>query len=360
MKKLNYVILGAVLFFGFQNCKPYNSASSTAATDSVSPSENLPTESVPEIIPSEQPTKAISIDQRIDAAKKIVMTKPECSLNQLPEGFYWEIGDQNGMIYSDKVDGTDTPTATQKIAIASASKWLYSSYVLQKIGRLRESDIPFLNFTSGYVYPFSGVSHETSCKATESIGECASEVKLSSTAANRFFYSAGHFQYHATNALGLGNLMANELTIEINRQLGTDDIVYLQTNLAGGANTSASQYAEFLRRMLKNEYVMSNHLGEQKVCASAVCAAGAVLSPAPKDEAWSYSLGHWVEDDPVVGDHAFSSAGALGFYPWIDQSKSWYGVFARRAGSTGGQEGTKSLKCGRLVRKAWISGSADF
>jgi hypothetical protein len=81
-----------------------------------------------------------------------------------------------------------------------------------------------------------------------------------------------------------------------------------------------------------------------------------VLSPAPNDEAWSYALGHWVEDDPLVGDHAFSSAGALGFYPWIDASRTWYGVLARRAPTPGGQQGVVSLRCGRLIRQAWVTG----
>jgi CubicO group peptidase (beta-lactamase class C family) len=158
--------------------------------------------------------------------------------------------------------------------------------------------------------------------------------------------------------MGLAALNAGALTAEMRSVLGANDLTYLQTNLAGGANTSAAEYAALLSRMLRDELVMSSLLGSNKVCASSACAAGMVLSPAPPDEQWSYSLGHWVEDDPIVGDHAFSSAGALGFYPWIDESRAWYGVLARRASSPGGNQGVASLRCGRLLRKAWISGVA--
>ena len=38
-----------------------------------------------------------------------------------------------------------------------------------------------------------------------------------------------------------------------------------------------------------------------------------------------------MEDDPAVhGDGAFSSPGAFGFYPWIDSSKSYYGIISRQ------------------------------
>lgn len=336
----------------FQNCSPFNSSK-----DAVNSGPSLQT---PTGTPEEPQPIEITLQQRIDAANTIATTNPNCSLTELPEGFYWEIGDQNGKLYSNSVVGTRTPGPDEMIAVASASKWIYSTYALEKLGTLNEADVPFLNFTSGYVYPLTGADSEASCKAGETIGDCAATVRLKSSAENKFFYSAGHFQYHATNTLGIGSLTATQLTNEINSKLGLQNILYLQTNLAGAVNTTPNQYAEFLRRMLRGVYVMSSHLGHRKVCASAACTAGAVLSPGPTDEEWNYSLGHWVEDDPTVGDHAFSSAGALGFYPWVDSTKTLYGIFARRADSTGGQQGTKSLKCGRLIRKAWVLGSSQF
>jgi hypothetical protein len=297
-----------------------------------------------------------SQQDRITAATQTATTNPACNASLLPEGFYWEIGDRNGLLASGTVSGTDTPTASRVIAIASSSKWIFSTYVLQKLGSLRASDLPFLHFTSGNVFPATKALKEVLCGATETVGECAADVVQDPAAAGNFFYSAGHFQYHAANVMGLGSLKASALTTEITSTVGTFDFVYLQTNLAGGLNTSASGYAAFLRRMLREEYVMSSQLGTNKVCASSACATGAVLSPAPPDEAWNYSLGHWVEDDPTVGDHAFSSAGALGFYPWLDRTKTWYGVLARRAATPAGNEGVASLRCGRLIRQAWVTG----
>jgi hypothetical protein len=294
-----------------------------------------------------------TLEARRAAATQTATTNAACAL---PEGFYWEIGDRDGALVSGSVAGSNTPGATQVIAIASASKWIYSSYVLQKVGSLRQSDVPYLHFTSGEVFPPSSGQREAACGALQTVAECAADVVLSPSSLDHFHYSAGHFQFHAANVMGLGPMNAQALTIEITTTLGLSDGQYLQTNLAGGLNISASSYAAFLRKLLRDEYVMASKLGSEKVCGSAACASGLVLSPAPPDEGWNYSLGHWVEDDPLVGDHAFSSAGALGFYPWIDATRTWYGVLARRAASPGGQQGVVSLKCGRLIRQAWVTG----
>ena len=81
----------------------------------------------------------------------------------------------------------------------------------------------------------------------------------------------------------------------------------------------------------------------------------AVFTPSPRGEQWHYSVGHWVEDDPTVGDGAFSSPGAFGFYPWIDAGKTWYGVLATL--NVGGA--IDSVRCGRLIRKAWLTGTTQ-
>ncbi|MBK7549435.1 MAG: hypothetical protein IPI20_17215 [Rhodoferax sp.] len=68
-------------------------------------------------------------------------------------------------------------------------------------------------------------------------------------------------------------------------------------------------------------------------------------------------MGHWVEDDRLVRRRPpMSSPGAFGFYPWIDASKTYYGVLARQ-GAAG--TGVDSVNCGRLIRKAWVTGVAQ-
>ena len=68
--------------------------------------------------------------------------------------FYWEVGNADGTTASGTVNSsTDSTvyTATTRLAIASASKWFYSSYFVQRTGgALSAADIKFFNFQSGY------------------------------------------------------------------------------------------------------------------------------------------------------------------------------------------------------------------
>jgi len=97
--------------------------------------------------------------------------------------------------------------------------------------------------------------------------------------------------------------------------------------------------------------------------ANAVCTLPATDCRASRltaiPEAWHYGLGHWVEDDPATTPEiniAYSSPGTFGFYPWIDASRSFYGVLARQTKAfTGVDEGYASVKCGRLLRMAWLT-----
>ncbi len=73
---------------------------------------------------------------------------------------------------------------------------------------------------------------------------------------------------------------------------------------------------------------------------------------------WDYSLGHWVETDPATGDGAFSSAGAFGFYPWLDKGKTWWGVLARRSSANDERPARDSAACGAQIRAAWARGNA--
>lgn len=83
---------------------------------------------------------------------------------------------------------------------------------------------------------------------------------------------------------------------------------------------------------------------------------GPRASPVSEGQPWHYSIGHWVEDDPLSGDGAFSSGGTFGFYPWIDATRTTYGVIARVDERGSGRE---SAKCGRLMREAWVTATAQ-
>ena len=61
-------------------------------------------------------------------------------------------------------------------------------------------------------------------------------------------------------------------------------------------------------------------------------------------------------EDTTVSDGAFSSAGAFGFYPWIDATKTLYGIIARVAVAGSGAE---SVACGRALRQTWMTAKAQ-
>ena len=175
----------------------------------------------------------------------------------------------------------------------------------------------------------------------------------------RFAYDGGHMQKHASlvsPGMGLGAMGNAALAAEIRRVLGTDiGIEYTQPQLAGGIRTSAADYAIFLRKILAGQLRISALLGSNATCTNPATCPTAVNSPIGGSLSWHYSIGHWVEDDPASGDGSFSSAGAFGFYPWINADKTLYGIVARLSVAGGGEA---SALCGVRIRKAWETGVA--
>jgi hypothetical protein len=269
--------------------------------------------------------------------------------------FYWEIGDRTARIASGSVHSSDairTYSATTMLNVASASKWMYAAYVVEKrSGSLTARDIRLLNFQSGY-------SSFDTCAAGDTVGSClatGSNGAHTWSTHGKFLYNGGHMQKHASR-MGLDDLDNAGLAAEVRGQIGTEiTMTYTQPQPAGGVRTSADQYAKFLRKILAGDLRMGSALGTHAVCTNPATCASAVSTPIPGGESWHYSLGHWVEDDPRVGDGAFSSPGAFGFYPWIDSDKAYYGIVAR---ATLGGAAIESVKCGRLIREAWIKGYA--
>lgn len=297
------------------------------------------------------------LEQRRKAASATAQGHPECT-DIRP--FYWEIGDRNAAQASGSVSrpGGAAVSADEVMSIASASKWLYSSYFVQRQrGVLTATDVKFFNFWSGY----TNLSNVVGCSAASTVQACldldngngATNGAFSPETENKFDYDGGHMQRHAANN-GLGALDSAALADEVRFQLGTEvELGYGQPQLAGGVFTSARQYAKVLRKMLDGRLAMRSLLGTHPVCTDPATCPTAISTPTPRGEQWHYSIGHWVEDDPLVGDGAFSSPGAFGFYPWIDASKTWYGIVAR-LDLTGAID---SVKCGRLIRKAWLTGT---
>jgi hypothetical protein len=275
--------------------------------------------------------------------------------------FYWEMGDRDQGLAGASVDvaGADPAvTADSELRLASATKWIYAAYVAQRRGgQLLDWDRRMLSLRAGYVQ-FSG------CRADQTVEQCLAwqaNDQFTPDADGRFYYGGGHLQKHAS-LLGLGALDAGQLAAEMRSVLG-QDLAFGMTQAwpGGGATGTPALYARFLRKLLGGELALGSMLGSAPGCASVSgCPTGeALYAPTPAGETWHYSLGHWVEDDPVRGDGAFSNAGAFGFYAWVDSQRSHYGIVARdvaRGGTSGA--GAQSARCGRLIRQAWTTGVA--
>ena len=299
----------------------------------------------PSPAPTPAPTPTPTVSQRSAAAASAAASAADCVAVQ---PFYWSIGDATGKL-ADASVGTSPPTAQTIMSIASASKLVYGAYVAeQRAGVLTDADVHYLNFASGY-------TQFTSCQQGETVAGCEADgTNGNYVAANdgKFYYGGGHMEKHADDN-GLGAQDSAGLAATINASLGTS-FAYSQPQLAGGIYTNATNYGAFLQRVVAGQLKIGALLGTHPVCTNPATCPAAVYTPIP-GESDHYSIGHWVEDDPSVGDGAFSSPGAFGFYPWVDSGRTWWGVVARSVMVSDEQEGVASMKCGRRIRAAWMA-----
>jgi hypothetical protein len=310
-------------------------------------------------------------DTKVAAAIQTVQQNANC-MALTP--FYWEIGNATTKLAGGTggSSASGAPAETDLILIASSSKWLYSSFVVEKLRSSGASvsptaDVPFLQFTSGYTNfgfpacPDSGGTIDQCLSALNGIGGLTGIPKgtLSSENVGKFHYDSGHMEKHASNS-GFGSYTGATLGTAVSQQLGIT-VNYADAQPAGSGQTSAAEYAKFLRKVLSGSLGIRALLGTNAVCTwhdaySEACSA--VNSPTDgKGLHWHYSLGHWVEDDDP-SNVAYSSAGAFGFYPWVSADLTLYGIIAREDIGSGGHQGFQSAQCGRLVRLAYKTGVA--
>ncbi len=322
-------------------------------TPAAAPAEPPPTAAVAVVAaPSVAPATVATDAQR--AAAATATAQGSANLCAAVRPFYWEIGNRDTRLASGSVNAVgnaQTYTASEPMNIASASKWVYGAYVAQaRAGQLSDGDRKFLSMRAGYV-------SLSACDAAQTVDGClASKGNGSYTPAadGKFQYNGGHMEKHAS-LNGLGAMGNQALAAAVQAQVGQDVVLaYTRPQPAGGLTMSADAYAAMLRKMLAGTLHMGALLGSDTVCTNpATCGYDkALFTPSPAGESWQYSVAHWVESDPVVGDGAFSSGGAFGFYPWIDATKTHYGIVARVAADGG----FPSVQCGRLIRKAWATG----
>jgi hypothetical protein len=302
------------------------------------------------------PAISVAADQRIAAAEKVASGQPLC---QKISPFYWEIGDQSGVLASGTT-GDGSVTGETILAIASASKWVFGAYVVQKLnGKIDAVTEKYLKMMAGFTH-----LNPMSCIFTKTIADCFNKgdnSQYSKADDTYFFYNGGHFQKWAVDH-GLGNFERPQMVAEYQRLLGDDfKFSFGVFQLAGGLKTSAKAYGLFLRKILRGQLLIKTLLGANATCTLPRDCPQARRSPVR--EAWHYSYGHWVEDNPNGGDGSFSSPGAFGFYPWIDSTKTYYGIISRHQKPDRGSgeigEGQASALCGQLIRKAFITGKVQ-
>lgn len=366
------MISSTILFLcvtGLSACGGGNGGGNTSASSANSSTISFSSSSIvssqstsSQISSSSSSSSTLSLEIQNQAAAETATENSNCEAIQ---PFYWEIGDKNSLLGSGSV-GDNTYTATTVMSIASASKWVFGAYVAQlRQGELTDTDIAALTMRAGYTN-----FNELSCvrllpdvQETVSVNECFEEAHSSGNnndydedALNRFSYNGGHFQKLAVD-LGLGNENNLGLKTAYQTQLGSDfEFTFGPPQPGGGISTSAEQYAIFLRKILNKQLWIYDLLGANSTCTNLLTCESSLYTPAPINRQFNYSIGHWVENDPVTGDGAFSSAGAFGFYPWIDATKNFYGIVARKSDAGTGFD---SIECGRLIRKAWMTGQAQ-
>ena len=325
---------------------------------------------------------AAATNAQRQAAARAAADRDEACMAIAP--FYWEIGDRDGALVSVR-QGDGSITGDTSMLIASASKWVFGAYLVQKrtdaegVTSLTPQDIDALTLRSGY----NALSYAL-CLDPRTVGGCfrakswmlGGNDRYAPRDEGTFDYDGGHFQKYAAVDLGLADKtsgdasLAGSLAQEIDSQVGPGlRLAYNSPQLAAGMRSTPLEYAKFLRKLLRFDQPPPEGLkagallGRHAVCTrhDRVSCPNARNAPEFYGEAWHYSLGHWVEDDAKGdGGGAFSSAGAFGFYPWIDAGRTTYGLVARQANITLANlvPYRESIRCGRAIRKAWAGAGA--
>jgi CubicO group peptidase (beta-lactamase class C family) len=287
-----------------------------------------------------------SLADRVDAAEAAAAGDPACSAIA---PFYWQLGDADGAV----ADGSIGPdyTADTLLEIASGSKLVWGAYVVERFaGDLAAIDAAAMTMRSGY----TSFDHCPGALTVQGCFQDGDNAQHNAADDDFYFYGGGHYQKYAID-LGLGAKGNRALAGEVMRVLGDEmEMAYWTPEPAAGVRMTPAAYARFLRRILARELAIGDHLGDAAVCTLPAACDEAHDSPVPW--AWHYSYGHWVEDDPD-GDGAFSSPGAFGFYPWIDASRTWYGLVARKEVSS--QAYLESVACGHAIRRAFLAGAYE-
>lgn len=319
------------------------------------------TQSAPPSSPSLNYANAIA------AAKNAAATDPLC-LPAVMGDFYWEIGQAaSDAPIAANAEGSGSVTASSRFNIASASKLVFGAYVLEKKGIDQVRADPALRDGLRFLSGYTGLSDDA-CAGKLTVGACFAAGMNGNTSqpdpstVGKFDYDGGHDQKLAAVDLGMANFTSKQIDQEYQSTLGLAsdfNMAPLDPLMAGGLFSTATNYAQLLRKIMNQQLVIGRHLGEDSVCGlNSACPGQVAYSPiAALNEPWRYSYNYWVESEHGNGSvDAYSSPGKWGFYPWITPDRKYYGVISRH--DTTPEAYGVSVKCGRQIRKAFLGALA--
>jgi hypothetical protein len=304
--------------------------------------------------------RAPDISAAVVAARKTAATDPFCDVAVLGD-FYWEIGNA----FSDTpivshAEGSGAVQSYSRFSIASASKFVFGAYVLEKKGIDQVRNTPSLSTGLRFLSGYTGFD-DAGCAGTATVGACylgGNATQVNPRTVGKFDYDGGHDQKLAAVDLGLANFTSRQVDQEYQKTLGVNgfNMAPLDPIMAGGLIASATDYARFMQKMMRQELEIGRHLGEDAVCTQAsVCPGQVAYSPTMLlGEPWGYAYNYWVESEHGNGTvDAYSSPGKFGFYPWMTPDRKYYGVLSRHQSQENGD--ADSVKCGRQIRKAFLN-----
>lgn len=238
----------------------------------------------------------------------------------------------------------------------SGQKWVVATVLLRELRRLGLSpetplaDIPgapawaragelgerqarhFLSFTSGMPAP-----PLCATLASGPLQDCAEKITAKGASSPAYRYGT----YHSIALLAALEASGGETWAEVFARFQAETNLFPNASYGGTEkplklSTSAVDYAAFLRAILASSLLgpedeaemFKNHVGTLPIENSP--AEGQDL-----EGIWRYGFGNWVRcddvDDPGRCASLRHSAGARGFYPWLDLEKRTYGVVAHNA-----------------------------
>ncbi len=275
------------------------------------------------------------------------------------------IGDERGVLLSHTKGSLGlvaSNSPNQRIPIASSSKWFTSATIMQLVENnvMSLDDTPqayidwwtsdptdwrsqitldqLLSFTSG----FQG-EHHCIMQANAAPEACAREIYEDYhryEPGTSFFYSSTHMHIAGVMASKATDQPFNDLF----RELIADPVGMSTTTryerpsttnpfLAGGAVSTANDYAMFLQALLTGDLLADS----QSAMYQDWTAEPIEIVASPLQDYWHYGLGVWREcydesgwTDACNNTLIVSSGGGLGWFPWIDVEAGYYGVIARR------------------------------